>query len=153
MTYSTGLITDLPRHILSLGHPSLVLSHSICPLFFSSSHLCLCHNCLWLWADGLASSVTENMEALCCSHPQLSMFKYMLLHLHLLFSRLGGRQCPAPIKASLSTGVLVTVSLSLWDTAFPLVCCSISTFCHSLLFLPHRNTCLRCLLNTKTKRI
>ena len=68
------------------------------------------------------------------------VYPHLFPILHPLSSRPGGRECPAPIEVSRSTGVL-DVFLALWNIppALPLVC-STFTFCCSLLFLPHKNT-------------
>lgn len=130
MTKSAGC-TELLSHALSLGHPSLVLCS--CTPFFSLSHLCLSHNCLW--AVSLDSSVIENMETLCSSPPQLFMLLYMLLfYLHFLSPKF--REVPTSQGKSLSWS-LCEVFLPLWDIipTFALVYFFTSTFCHSLLFL------------------
>lgn len=134
MTSSAGR-TELLSHTLSLRHPSLVLCHCFCASFFSLSHLCLLHNCLW--ADGLDSSVTENMEALCCSHPQLFTRLYVFpLCLHFLSPRLRG-EVPRSHQGSFLYWSFCDAFPSLWNVilTFPLVCSFTSPFCHSLLFL------------------
>lgn len=130
MAHSAGC-TELLSHILSLRHPSLVLCHSFCPVFFSLIPLCLLHNCLW--AHGIDSSVAENMEAV-CGHILSSSCAYTGFFSVFTLCLPGSEEkCLVPIKA---TGVFVMSS-------YPNISSRLLLHLHILAFITFPS-CLSC---------
>lgn len=116
----------------------------------SSSHLCFPYDCLCLWAVSRGSCVTENMEALCCSHPRLCMLTHtLLLCLHLLSSWLAGGECLAPNRMPIFAGVLVPSSCPF--RILPQHFFSSAPPPPHFVFFTFPSFSLRCHLKTKTK--
>lgn len=130
--------TELLSHTLSLHHPSLVLWYGFCTLFLSLSHLCLLHNCLG--ADGLDSSITENMEALCVHIQAFHALKHFS-SLSLLSVSQAQRSASFPSR-------LICLLEFLWCLPTPLGCYSSISSClllylHILSFITFPS-CLSC---------